>query len=164
MYSLGNKAVPLFISWGVMLTKGATSSAVRGRRHSPFYKQHSLILVPKMTIPANRINYKRKHKRFPTQREAQYCFDGNTWDGQVCTIVNVSRRGMGIIFHTDEEMRVGAIIRVEVPCTQSSESISVRGTMKWVDRMEFDIIGGIELINELSDLQLSRLEPFKSVK
>ena len=117
MYSLGNKAVPLFISWGVMLTKGATSSAVRGKRHSPFYKQHSLILVPKMTIPA-----------------------------------------------TDEEMRVGAIIRVEVPCTQSSESISVRGTVKWVDRMEFDIIGGIELINELNDLQLSRLEPFKSLK
>jgi len=112
-----------------------------------------------MTIPANRINYKRKHKRFPTQREAQYCFDGTTWYGQVCTIVNVSRTGMGIIFHTDEDMSVGTIIRVDVPITIPSESISVRGILKWVDSMDIDIIGGIELTNELSDLQLSRLDP-----
>ena len=122
------------------------------------------MVVSKLIIPTKRQQYTRKYKRYPTHREARYFFKGTTGDGQLCTIVNVSRKGMGIIFHTDEEMRVGAIIRVEVPCTQSSESISVRGTVKWVDRMEFDIIGGIELITELSDLQLFRLEPFKSVK
>ena len=59
-------------------------------------------------------------------------------------------------------MRPGTVIHVEVPMKQSTETISVLGTLKWIDRMEFDIIGGIELIDELSDLQLSRLEPFKS--
>ena len=112
-----------------------------------------------MTIPANHVSYTRKHKRYPTQREARYFFEGTTGDGQVCTIVNVSRKGMGIIFHTEEEMSAGTIIRVEVPPTIPPESISVRGILKWVDRMEIDMIGGIELTNELSDLQLSRLDP-----
>jgi hypothetical protein len=69
---------------------------------------------------------------------------------------------MGIIFHTDEEISVGTTIRVEVPITQSSESITVRGTLKWVDRMEFDIIGGLELINELSDVHLYKLNSSSS--
>ena len=112
-----------------------------------------------MTIPANHVSYTRKYKRYPTQREARYFLEGTTGDGQVCTIVNVSRKGMGIIFHTDEDMSVGTIIRVDVPITIPSESISVRGILKWVDSMDIDIIGGIELTNELSDLQLSRLDP-----
>ena len=112
-----------------------------------------------MTIPANHVSYTRKYKRYPTQREGRYFLEGTTGDGQVCTIVNVSRKGMGIIFHTDEDMSVGTIIRVEVPITIPSESISVRGILQLVDSMEIDIIGGIELTNELSDLQLSRLDP-----
>ena len=112
-----------------------------------------------MTIPANHVSYTRKYKRYPTHREARYFFEGTTEDWQVCTIVNVSRKGMGIIFHTDEEINVGAIIRVEVPNIQSSELISVRGTLRWVDRMEIDIIGGLELMNELSDVHLYKLNP-----
>ena len=115
-----------------------------------------------MTIPANRIIHKRKYKRYPTQREGRYFIQGTIWNGQVCTIVNVSRKGMGIIFHTDEDMPSGTVIHVEVPMKHSSETISVQGILKWIDRMEFDIIGGIELLHELSDLELSRLEPFKS--
>ena len=115
--------------------------------------------VPTMTFPANQIKYTRKYKRYPTHREVRYFIEGTTGDKQVCTIVNVSRKGMGIIFHTDEEIRVGTVIGIEISIPQSSESIIVRGTLKWIDKMEFDIIGGVELLNELSTLQLSRLDP-----
>jgi len=66
---------------------------------------------------------------------------------------------MGIIFHTDEDISVGAIICIEVFSAQFSEPISVRGILRWVDRMEIDIIGGIELINKLSDVYLYKLNP-----
>ena len=112
-----------------------------------------------MKMSAEQIKYTRKHKRYPTQWEARYFLDNTAKDGQVCSIVNVSRKGMGIIFHTDEEILVGTTIRVEVPSTQSSESISFRGTVRWVDRMEIDIIGGLELMNELSDVYLYKLNP-----
>ena len=105
------------------------------------------------------MNYTRKYKRYPTQREARYFLQNTIADGQVCTIVNVSRKGMGIIFHTDEEISVGTIIEIEVPITKPLESISVRGTLRWVDRMEIDIIGGLELMNELSDVHLYKLNP-----
>ena len=112
-----------------------------------------------MTFPANPMNYTRKYKRYPTHREARYSLENTTGNEQPCTIVNVSQKGMGIIFHTDEAMRAGTIIHVEIPFTPFTEPMSVKGTLRWVDSMEIDIIGGIELFNELSDIQLSRLDP-----
>ena len=102
--------------------------------------------------------YTRKYKRFPTQREAHYFLADSNGHKQACTIVNISRKGMGIIFHTDVEIDMGTTIRVEVPVKGTSQSISASGTLKWFDKMEIDIIGGIELINELSDEQLAMLD------
>ena len=102
--------------------------------------------------------YTRKYERYPTQREARYSLSDSNGHGQACTIVNISRKGMGIIFHTDVKIDVGAIIRVEVPIAGSSESIVTSGTLQWFDTMEIDIIGGIELINELTDVQLAKLD------
>jgi len=62
-----------------------------------------------MKIPAERIHYTRKYKRYPTQREARYFLENTTKDGQACSIVNVSRKGMGIIFHTDAVAAAGQI-------------------------------------------------------
>jgi hypothetical protein len=105
--------------------------------------------------------YTRKYKRYPTQMEAHFAlvdFNGNR---QPCTIVNISRKGMGIIFHTDAEIDVGTTIRVEVYIAGTSKPISASGTLKWFDKMDIDVIGGIELISELSDLQLATLDSSK---
>ena len=107
---------------------------------------------------AYRINYTRKYKRYPTQREAHFYLDDNPLTRQVCTIVNISRKGMGIIFHTDVEMSMGTVIQVEVAVPGSSEIMSARGSLKWFDKMEIDIIGGIELDKELSEEDVSRLD------
>ena len=129
----------------------------------PLFKAEThIILVPTMTFPVNQMKYTRKYKRYPTHREARYFFGDTTGDKQVCTIINVSRKGMGIIFHTDEKINIDTILIIEIPLTHSSESISVKGALRWVDRMEIDIIGGIELLNELSDVQLSRLDRSRS--
>ena len=107
---------------------------------------------------AYRINYTRKYKRYPTQREAHFYLEDIPDARQVCTIVNISRKGMGLIFHTDVEMNIGTAIRVELSIPGSSETISVSGSLRWFDRMEIDIIGGIELIEELSEEEVSRLD------
>ena len=107
---------------------------------------------------AYRINYTRKYKRYPTQREARFSLKDTPGSKQVCTIVNISRKGMGIIFHTDVEMSVGTVIRVEISVPGSSETMSVDGSLKWFDKMEIDIIGGIELADELSEEEVSNLD------
>ena len=107
---------------------------------------------------AYRINYTRKYKRYPTQREGHFYLEDVSGARQVCTIVNISRKGMGIIFHTDVEMSIGTAIRVEIPIPGSSETMSVNGSLRWFDRMEIDIIGGIELLEELSEEEVARLD------
>jgi hypothetical protein len=99
----------------------------------------------------------RRFKRYPTQREARFFLKENAGGGQECTIITVSRKGMGIIFHTDEKINVGTTIRFDVPVATSLETISVRGMLKWLDQTEVDFIGGVELTQELSDVKFSKL-------
>lgn len=107
------------------------------------------------------MQYTRQYKRYPTQMEANFSLADSNGNRQPCTIVNISRKGMGIIFHTDAEIDVGTTIRVEVYISGTSRSISASGTLKWFDKMDIDVIGGIELINELSDVQLAKLDSAK---
>ena len=103
------------------------------------------------------MNNTRQHKRFQTQREAHFFLHHTQEQGRECTIINVSRKGMGIIFHTDETLHPGAIIRLEVPVTTAFDAISVSGMLKWIDRIDSDFIGGIELSKELNDVKFSKL-------
>ena len=107
------------------------------------------------------MQYTRQYKRYPTQMEAHFSLADSNGNRQACTIVNISRKGMGIIFHTDTEIDLGATIRVEVSIKGTSKSVSASGTLKWFDKMDIDVIGGIELINELSDVQLAKLDSAK---
>ena len=107
------------------------------------------------------MKYTRKYERYPTQAEGRYFLDATKKSGESCTIVNICRKGMGIIFHTDTEIDLGATIRVEVSIKGTSKSVSASGTLKWFDKMDIDVIGGIELINELSDVQLAKLDSAK---
>jgi len=99
----------------------------------------------------------RRFKRYPTQREAQFFLKDTAEEGKECTIITVSRKGMGILFHTDEKITVGTTIRLDVPIATSFEAISVRGVLKWLDKKEADLIGGVELTQELSDVKFSKL-------
>ena len=99
----------------------------------------------------------RRFKRYPTQRKARFFLKDNAGVGQECTIITVSRKGMGILFHTDEKIYVGTTIRFDVPVATSFETISVRGMLKWFDKKDVDFIGGVELTQELSDVKFSKL-------
>ena len=77
---------------------------------------------------------------------------------QLCSIVTINRKGMGILFHTDVEMSIGIAIRVEVAVPGTSKTMSVSGNLRWFDKMEIDSIGGIELVKELNEEEVSRLD------
>lgn len=74
-----------------------------------------------------------------------------------CTIINISRKGMGVLFHTNDGITIGVPIRIEIPVATALESISVNGMVKWVDKTESTYVGGIELSKELSDVKFSKL-------
>ena len=100
---------------------------------------------------------KRRFERFPTQREAQFfLLKGKGW-GQECTIINVSRKGLGIIFRTNEEIDVGTNIRLEIPDPLRTDTIDIRGELRWSQEIGGGFVGGIELSRILSDVKFSKL-------
>ena len=100
---------------------------------------------------------KRRFERFPTQREAQiFLREGKEW-GQECTIINVSRKGVGILFRTSEKIDVGAHIRLEVPDPLTTDIIGLRGQLKWSREIGDRFVGGVELHRILGDVKFSKL-------
>ena len=99
----------------------------------------------------------RRFERFPTQREGQYFLVKEKEKGQNCNIIDVSRKGLGMIFHSNEEISVGTNIRLEIPDPITLDTIDVRGELRWSKEIGGEFIGGIELSRILSDLKFSKL-------
>ena len=99
----------------------------------------------------------RRFERFPTQREGKYFLVKGKGKGQECTIIDVSRKGLGMIFHSNEEISVGTNIRLEIPDPITLDTIDIRGELRWSKKIEGEFIGGIELAMILSDVKYSKL-------
>ena len=99
----------------------------------------------------------RRFERFPTQREGQYFLVKGKGNGQECTIIDVSRKGLGMIFHSNEEISVGTNIRLEIPDPITLDTIDIRGELRWSKKIGGEFIGGIELAMILSDVKYSKL-------
>jgi len=87
---------------------------------------------------------RRNHIRFSTNLKGRYSTGelGKNW-GE-CTVLDASRRGMGIKFHNPEGMKVGSIITLETVVPSETEPLNVRGTLKWIKHKENECIGGVE--------------------
>ena len=94
----------------------------------------------------------RRYERFPTQREAQFFLVKEKGKGKECTIIDVSHKGLGIIFHSNEEISVGTNIRLEIPDPITIDTIGVQGELRWSKNIGGKFIGGIELNSILSDV------------
>lgn len=87
---------------------------------------------------------RRKFSRFDTQIEAQYILKGKKRDRGECTVVDISRQGMGIKFRTPEKINLGSTIRLEISIPMELEHINVEGVLKRINQKEKGFIGGIE--------------------
>ena len=103
------------------------------------------------------MKYTRKFIRYPTKLWGQYFLNDRKEKGQECTIFDVCRKGMGILFHTNEEINVGTTIHLEIPDPKSLETITVSGELRWFREKEKGFIGGIELDSTLSPEEVTML-------
>jgi hypothetical protein len=85
----------------------------------------------------------RRFSRFSTNMKAQYLLELDK-DWKECTIVNISREGMGITFQTREKIVVGSPIHLRLLMPNESAPINIKGMIKWVDKSGDESIGGIE--------------------
>ena len=100
---------------------------------------------------ANQGHDRRKFRRFETHHKAHYLLkDGKrTW--KVCTITNVSRKGMGILFRAHEKVALGSTILLRPSPPLDSSPFYVIGIVRWIKKRGNDFIGGIESVEVLDD-------------
>ena len=99
----------------------------------------------------NEADDRRRFKRFETQRQACYFLKEGSRCWKECTIINVSRKGLGILFRTHERIKVGSTILLRIFFSTETESTSVVGMVRWMRKRKNDFIGGIESIKVLDD-------------
>ena len=93
---------------------------------------------------------KRSNIRFSTNLKARY-FTGETVNNwEECTVFDASRKGMGIKFHTPEEIKIGSTINLETLVPSEVKPLNVRGTLKWIKQEANEFVGGVEL-TQVSD-------------
>jgi hypothetical protein len=100
---------------------------------------------------------KRKFLRVTKKRTTSYSPQDNIENIQDCTIVDVSRKGMQIVF--PEKIDLGAIICLQLPVAVPGElaATTINDQVKWIEKKGNNFIGGIELIDKLDDEQFEKL-------
>jgi hypothetical protein len=92
----------------------------------------------------NKTENKRVFSRFDTQLKSQFLLKGKGGNLKACTVLNISRKGMGLQFHTSEMISVGSSIHLQITVPASIEPFSAEGTVKWINQKDSEFIGGIE--------------------
>jgi hypothetical protein len=103
-------------------------------------------------------NNKRQFGRFDTELKAHLILLGNGADGHECTVINMSRKGIGIKFHAREEIAIGTPIRLEVFVPEKSVPTSVQGVLKWIEERGDILFGGIECTDLLDEMKFSKVD------
>jgi len=101
---------------------------------------------------------KRRYGRFDTELKARYCVAENKEDWHACTVVNLSRKGIGIQLQAHETIDLDTVIRLEVFVPEKSRPTSVQGIVKWTDARGDSVFCGVESLELLDEMQFSKIE------
>lgn len=97
----------------------------------------------------------RRFKRFFTEFKAQYFTEARPGNWQPCSIMDVSRRGMRILFH--EKLSVDSLIVLEIFVSDEPVPVSVKGKLKWIEEKGNGFMCGVELAETLDELKWRKL-------
>jgi len=95
---------------------------------------------------------RRQYPRLKKQLRARYVIAESKRGGDECSIIDTSLKGLGVIFHTEENISVGSTIILEIPVAGNPDPYCVKGTIRWVNRREDGYRGGIELSHLCEEL------------
>ena len=92
---------------------------------------------------------RRKFIRFPIELIARYS-ESDAKDWKECSVIDISREGMGINIHAREYINEGLILQMEITVPVQDDPIAVKGTLMWIRELKgaarFNYIGGVKLL------------------
>ena len=97
----------------------------------------------------NRFKGKRSFVRFFIQLKARYFLKEREGLCEECTILDVNPKGMKIEF--SKEISLGTTIYLAVYLHEESESLNLKGVLRWTKQSVNRFMGGIELTDILDE-------------
>ena len=88
---------------------------------------------------------KRSFSRYDTHMKATYFLEERNRGWEDCTITKLSRKGMGVTFHTEEEIPSDATLHLKIFTSDESEYFTVKGDLRWIEKAGRTFMGGLEL-------------------
>ena len=100
---------------------------------------------------------RRRFGRFETQLKAHYISQDSKRDWEECTVISMSRKGVGIRFQKREKINEGSTIHLKVFVPEKLKPTIVEGVLKWIEERGNVLYGGIECNEILDEMRFSKL-------
>lgn len=93
---------------------------------------------------------RRKFLRFPVRIGARYSEENKEDWKQQCSIVNISREGMGVTVYLKMKLSLGCVLKFMMDVPNKEKSVFFTGTLNWIKALkgdsDYNYQGGIKLI------------------
>jgi hypothetical protein len=93
---------------------------------------------------------RRKFIRFPIKIGAFYSEENKEQTRQQCSIVNISREGLGVTVYLKAQLSLGCMLKFMVDVPGKENSVSFSGALNWIKALkkdpDYNYKGGIKLI------------------
>jgi hypothetical protein len=99
---------------------------------------------------------RRKFIRFETELKAQYISQDGKRDWEKCAVVSLGRKGIGVRFQSREKVYIGSNIRLKIFVPEKVQPTIVEGVLKWIEKRENALFGGIESNEILDEMKFSK--------
>ncbi len=91
---------------------------------------------------------RRKYIRFPVTLQARY-EERNGCGWKECSVIDISREGMGISIYSREAITTGTGLRMEITVPVKHEPVAMEGVLMWIREQRndphFNYIGGVRI-------------------
>ena len=101
------------------------------------------------------MNRENTGQRIALQKRAKFTLKDHKRGWEDCTLLNLNQnlQGVGIRFHTAQDIKVNSIVIIDLSDEGKDESLSAIGIVRWIKKGEDDLTGGIELIGNINKLE-----------
>jgi len=93
---------------------------------------------------------RRKFIRFPVRTGARYSEENKEDWKQHCSIVNISREGLGVTIYLNKKLSLGCMLKFMLDVPEREKTVSFTGTLNWIKALkedpDYNYKGGIKLI------------------
>jgi len=93
---------------------------------------------------------RRKFLRFSVRMCAHYSDENNEDREEQCSIVDISREGMGVTVYLRSKLSLGCMLKFIVDVPEKEKSVAFTGTLNWIKALkgdaDYNYKGGIKLI------------------